>query len=937
MSTVRFASWAQTAVGQAIKTPDAAGSLPAATFAPAITLLEAGVAKTPPLTGPTMTMLGPESVGQLDPRAVVRTDPAAGASEVEDNYLVSVDLQPIELPWMFTPAAPNPDGRLRPWIVLVVVEVAGSTLTDGVAPLLTVGTDQLPDLTDSWGWAHVQLADEPADQVARLLCPRRLNPTTRYRACIVPSFTYSGDSAGPGTYAPAWNIGAATATLPVYYSWEFGTGDDGDFESLVRRLGPAPTDRVTNLGTALIDVQRPWTDDRPLAGAPAPAPLTVAGALCQLHATSTGQSDLPATVLTDFVGRLAAQCNTAAGLFDGSAGQSAVAPPIYGGLHVNRNQIPADPTKAADWVDQLNVEIPNRIAAGLGSAYVRANQESLMARAWEQVGAIREANRRRAMGQLATNVTAAMHAKHVANLELGELVSLSAPAAARTRPWTDGPPLATAIAVSTLPTAAASTAFSRFVRPHGPIGRATQVRSSEVIGRAMTGAIAVPAVTSGPSLTVAASVTPPSPAPSGSMADDAVQAHRAFAAATELVTLNAFADTARVSGLTAPAAALSSHLTGLPVDADAVRDGDVERVRRSITSSALVTVSTGISTARGLLTIAELGSTGAAATAVGVQLDSTSLHAQLTDALHPGDRIARRIAAAVTMPDRYGDPLSLDQVMDYPVFPAPMALGLLGSAPEWFLPGLGAFPADSTTLLAPNSNFIESFLVGLANEFNRELLWREYPTDMRGTPFRNFWPRSDSGADIPPIHIWFGDLGSHLALGSDDVAVLLVRGSVIRRFPNLLIAAAPAVQAVPGQLPVPDENTATWQAPLFVVPVDEQTTACAFSLAPDVLRAPPTETQPGWFFAFQEHSARIRFGFDVGNATFDNWQDLDWPRVLSASAQISPGRPFARADATIAPTSPGDMQWNRDAADVARIALQHPFRLLIHASELVAP
>ncbi len=40
------------------------------------------------------------------------------------------------------------------------------------------------------------------------------------------------------------------------------------------------------------------------------------------------------------------------------------------------------------------------------------------------------------------------------------------------------------------------------------------------------------------------------------------------------------------------------------------------------------------------------------------------------------------------------------------------------------------------TLLRTNNRFIEAYLVGLNHEMGRELLWREYPTDQRGTYFR---------------------------------------------------------------------------------------------------------------------------------------------------------------------------------------------------------
>ena len=53
-----------------------------------------------------------------------------------------------------------------------------------------------------------------------------------------------------------------------------------------------------------------------------------------------------------------------------------LAPPLYGGRHVNQDLVEGDP----GWLAQLNTSIANRIAAGLGAEYVRVNQENLMAR-----------------------------------------------------------------------------------------------------------------------------------------------------------------------------------------------------------------------------------------------------------------------------------------------------------------------------------------------------------------------------------------------------------------------------------------------------------------------------------------------------------------------------------------------------------------------------
>ena len=66
-------------------------------------------------------------------------------------------------------------------------------------------------------------------------------------------------------------------------------------------------------------------------------------------------------------------------------------------------------------------------------------------------------------------------------------------------------------------------------------------------------------------------------------------------------------------------------------------------------------------------------------------------------------------------------------------------------------------------------------MVGLNHEFARELLWREYPTDQRGSYFRQFWDVAQllnaerlarrtrcasSCYDIPRAHRWPTDSAS---------------------------------------------------------------------------------------------------------------------------------------------------------------------------------
>jgi hypothetical protein len=977
MADLMFSSFAQPPIGRAALQSDEDGVLGPAEFRPGLTLVRPD-GMTRPLAGPALTMLGPGAVTGLDPRAVVRTDPPAGAGSVEPNYLASVELQPVELPWLLTPARPGARGHLRPWLVLVVVAARPGLLRPGrPLPQLTVDVDELPDLADSWGWAHVQqpapgavgaagLPPVIGQAVARLVCPRRLAPSQRWLACVVPAFA-DGVAAGcglpvvPGTeHAPAWQVGAGdSAVLPVLYSWEFGTGVDGDFETLIRRLAPLSVSRLTGLGVAMVDIATPWSQEPPLAGTAGPATVPVSGALRSFRPLPAGTADGLAEV--DFALRLEEQLNAPAARLSASAGDGqpldppdpdrdstgAVAPPIYGGPHRGQDTVhpPDDVAPVPDWLAELNFSVAARVAAGLGAGYVRANQEELMARAWEQVGEVREGNRRRRIGELTAAVAASVHRRHISMLDPGEAVAVAAPAAARLQIAAGGATLATEVVASTLADAVATSAFARLLRPGGPLARRAGSRAATVVARGLAGEVAVPM----PRPLVArmpAATAVGTPDGLGRAVVSAVDSGQAGVAAQRLVALQAVADVARSNGFPAQANALDGQLASVAVDTALLRGGRQAALRLAL-ARRLPAVAQAVAGAVAMFEAGGAGAGGRRVTAAGLQVDPGGLRDRLIAALEPSVRITQRVAATVSVPATIGSPQSLDPVYVYPQFPVPAALTLLHSAPEWFLPGIADIPPDTATLLLPDPAFIESYLVGLATELNRELRWREYPTDLRGTPFTRFWPRPDGAPDIPPIHTWTGGLGSHLdqrGTGQGvQVVVLLVRGAVVRRFPDLVVAAARALPPPAGSTrPVPDADPARWIPPLFVIPVDEQTAAYAFPIDPREVGLPPSAQQPGWFFAFAEHGYRLRFGFDDPTPVppdgppdspepFISWDRLDWSRVPTP-------RGFALAGGELAPPpglGPDDPRWARDSADIARIALQRPFRVFVHAQRLV--
>jgi hypothetical protein len=139
----------------------------------------------------------------------------------------------------------------------------------------------------------------------------------------------------------------------------------------------------------------------------------------------------------------------------------------------------------------------------------------------------------------------------------------------------------------------------------------------------------------------------------------------------------------------------------------------------------------------------------------------------------------------------------LTPIMAAPVFDLPGVELLRALDPEWILGGAGALGEDIIALLACDQRFVEAFLAGANHELARELGWRGYPTDLRGTSLRWFWepvgtetddPSQPLRQDVTPIDQWRGRLGEHRPAGTaPDFAVLVVKGELLRRYPSTVI------------------------------------------------------------------------------------------------------------------------------------------------------
>lgn len=138
----------------------------------------------------------------------------------------------------------------------------------------------------------------------------------------------------------------------------------------------------------------------------------------------------------------------------------------------------------------------------------------------------------------------------------------------------------------------------------------------------------------------------------------------------------------------------------------------------------------------------------------------------------------------------------------YPIFPEPTYYYLKDIADEFILPGVEDLPNNTITAFNCNSSFIEAYLCGMNTEMGKELLWREYPTDERGSYFKKFWDSStsiddikkDNFFDIASIHHWKGELGQNCAPPQNcatpkksDLLYFVIKSDLMSLYPDTKI------------------------------------------------------------------------------------------------------------------------------------------------------
>jgi hypothetical protein len=241
---------------------------------------------------------------------------------------------------------------------------------------------------------------------------------------------------------------------------------------------------------------------------------------------------------------------------------------------------------------------------------------------------------------------------------------------------------------------------------------------------------------------------------------------------------------------------------------------------------------------------------------------------------------------------------------------------------ELLLPGLESVLPNSVLGLVTNRRFVEAYMVGLNVEMGRELLWRGFPTDQRGTCFDRFWDTRGAAVprpDVRPLHEWgTGPLGSAQTTSDGEQFVMLLRSDLLRRYPTTVIYATRARVSTDGVRTLsPDPADEVY--PSFRGSMSPDVSFFGFDLSIHQVRGhdpgPGRHRSPGYFIVIQEQPTEPRFGYDEGTP------------FSGTHVRVSDGPPPG--------TTLNGLTWGHNAAHMAGIVRQQPVRVAIHASQFV--
>jgi hypothetical protein len=660
-----------------------------------------------------------------------------------------------------------------------------------------------------------------------------------------------------------------------------------------------------------------------------------------------------------------------------------ITPPIYGRWHAMIERVYKDRDGARidndyNWLNELNLDPRFRVPAHFGTRVVQKNQEDYMLAAWEQIGEVLKANRQIRYGQFAIAAGAALHAKHLTqanSVNASKTMLLTAPL--QKRVLFNGATVFHNVRQSVVPSVVLSAPMRRIVRPRGRL--ATQLQKQLPAGEKLRLESVVTKISTGELLPA-----PPKIMPAGLPSVDAVAAHlepslppylkdwlrrfpwlpyAAFGVGLLillLLFLFAAAGLLLILGLAVAggmfylgvlllkwakelkgADSLKSEnqtpqsVGAMPKSSDfrlaTLDDNFTPRLGGTTDNHNAVLFKDSLKDMFRLMLLVKADMPKPQAPG---PLELTAVSDRILDQIRPEKTVSAWTWQHVYFPEWIKLQLADEgfvEAMSYPKINTAMYEALKKISNELFLPNIERIEHNSITLLETNQKFIESYMVGLNHEFARELLWREYPTDQRGSYFRQFWdvssilkdPALDGKTeqekrepyyDILKLHEWrrTSKLGSHdnrqkPGEAPKEEVVLVIRGELLKKYPTAVIYAHKAEWTIDKVTKKPDTSiarslhepeegdkakpdTAVVRTPLYQAKVDPDIYFFGFDLTVTEAKGEtepqhPTLNNAGWFFVIKERPGEPRFGLDIpatdgSNQKLVTWNDLDWSKVV---------------------------------------------------------
>ena len=867
-------------------------------------------------------MVGPADVIGFSKDLVIRTEPVNWSTTFASNLLAHIEFYEEDFPWRYSPAKAVGD-KLRPWLSLIVLKETEFTREESGVPLPVVPLPQikvldplaLPNYDETWLWAHVQkiesstlASDENASDhiISRLICPRKLEADTRYYAFVIPTFE-SGRLAGLGkseleiknvlSQDPAWGLTPLPALpqtiFPVYYEWFFRTAEEMDFEYLASLLEAKTIDPL--VGKKPIDCSKPGFD---IPDYGTEFTLYLEGALRAPQSLgSVSISSESAANLADFETRIQQLLN----LTNQVAADPVVTPPFYGQKHIFEKTLSLNEDT---WIYQLNRNPAYRAVAGLGAQVFRKYQDLYLQKAWEQLESIVEANKIIDSANATMAICQLLYEKNIIRLPFEEMIAFAGPVHVKVKVKNANRTISTlfqAFRMSCFNGSVYSGAFRRLTSRRGSFRRKLEQNGLRL----------------------------------------------------DLDTLKkVLIERTRMPFTLEDPLKYSILIIDRPIDFTFRPSFDDRRpldpsqdFEQAVNNFAAVLENPPAK-----------------------EPCEQNIRHSLVENINPSRTITRLLLKTLNMPEAgwFSDPLKIKAALAYPDFEDPMVEKLKELSMEWLAPNLHLIPNNSVTILKPNRKFIEAFMVGVNVAMNREMRWREYPTDERGSCFRQFWDVkgikdiNDTAAnpaqivekfkDISPIHTWknwnqeidkedldeFGKHNTRSQLPEDQQLVLVIRGDLLKCFPNTTIYAVKAESDGTPQNKLIIKAGAAPEFPVFKAEAGADLKFIGFNLT--IAEAKGDATNPGWFFVLQETPGEARFGLDISGPVLPaspgqkfTWDDASWKLVQ--------GKNISKNDDVSAFTAKLDVtekdRWGKSSADMAYILYQNPVMIAIHAEEML--